>query len=111
MWIDSIHNLPFMLENLTQCQQMKKISTSVCGGKKGTLVESSKILKRDYTLISPSSPEGTVSLANIRSLFKEELVPINNEFDHLQKSVEFTSEQMKDLVLLNEKIVKLEKRQ
>ena len=63
----------------------KKVRTSVCGGKKGTF-DSSKMFKRDHSMVSPTSPEGPVTLASIRILFKEELVPVNSELEHLSKS-------------------------
>ena len=86
----------------------KKVSTSIRGGKKGTF-DSSKMFKRDHSMVSPTSPKGPVTLASIRILFKEELVPVNSELEHLRNSVEFNSKQMEDMMVLNKKVDVLQK--
>ena len=86
----------------------KKVNTTVRGGRRGTF-DSSKMFKRDHSTVSPASPEGPVTLASIRILFKEELVPVNSELEHLRKSVEFNSKQMEDMMVLNKKVDVLQK--
>ena len=86
----------------------KKVSTSVRGDKKRTF-DSSKMFKRDHSMVSPTSPEGPVTLASIRILFKEQLVPVNSELEHLSKSVEFNSKQIEDMMVLNKKVDVLQK--
>ena len=47
--------------------------------------------KRKYTCVSPASPEMAVTMGNLRKILKEELMPIQSQFDEFKKSIDFTS--------------------
>ena len=86
----------------------KTPAASVRGGRKDSA--SSKIMKRDFGLVSPASPENQVTLSNIRILFKEELEPVTADLETLKESVEFTSSKLEELANLHTQVEKLEKK-
>ena len=53
-----------------------------------------KVQKRDYTLVSPTSPESPVTLAGIFNMLKEQLDPLRADMDQVKESLDFTSEKL-----------------
>ena len=88
---------------------LDRMKTGVRGGKKGSVSNSSKVMKRDYSLVSPTSPESTVTLTNIKMLLQEALEPITEDLNQLKKSVEFATDQLKTVTLLGERVTELQK--
>ena len=43
--------------------------------------------KRDFEEVSPTTPEGQVTMANIRNMFVEHLDPIQSDLDNMKKSI------------------------
>ena len=84
-----------------------KSATSTRGGRKSS-VPDAKLKKREYSFVSPTSPEGPVSLASIRLLLKEALEPINIELGQLHQTLESASEQLKEVASLPGRIKELE---
>ena len=83
--------------------------TGVRGGRKGSVPDSSKVMKRDYSLVSPTSPESTVTLTNIKMLLQEALEPVTEDLNQLKKSVKFATDQLKTVTLLGKKVAELQK--
>lgn len=86
-------------------------TASVRGGRKDSASARAKMIKRDFEMVSPASPENPpVTLANIRMLFKEELEPINMEFEDLRNSISFNSAKLDEIANLSTKVENLEKK-
>ena len=86
-----------------------RLKTGVRGGRKGNVPDSSKVMKGDYILVSPTAPESTVTLSNIKMLLQEALEPITQDLNQLKKSVEFATDQLKTETLLGKRVAELQK--
>ena len=84
-------------------------SLSHGGRRVGAPVES-KVQKRDYTLVSPTSPESPVTLAGIFNMLKEQLDPLRADMDQVKESLDFTSEKLDVLSQFASKIDDLKKK-
>ena len=84
-------------------------SLSHGGRRVGAPVES-KVQKRDYTLVSPTSPESPVTLAGIYNMLKEQLDPLHADMDQAKESLDFTSEKLHVLSQFASKIDDLKKK-
>ena len=71
-------------------------------------VPDSKALKRDHNQVSPNSPESAITLTSIKTLLKEALAPITDDLNELKKSVDFTSDQLKIVTSLEERVADLQ---
>ena len=96
-----------MLDSSLTNMSLDRLKTGVCGGKKGLVPDSSKVMKRDYSLVPTTSPESTVTLTNIKMLLQEELEPVTEDLNQLKKSVEFATDQLKTVALLGERVAEL----
>ena len=66
---------------------MSKGAAKPIGGSTPSVSQScAKSLKRDFELVSPTSPETPVTMSNIRALFVELLVPISTDLEDVKKS-------------------------
>ena len=61
--------------------------------KKGTSSQPTKSLKRDIGLASPTSPDASFSLSNLRMMFQEVMEPVNHELDAMKTTLQANSEQ------------------
>ena len=72
-------------------------------GGKGDIntTSTAKSQKRDYDLVSPPSPEGQLTLTNMRALLKEAMDPIYIELDAVKCKLE-------QVTTVNERVTNLE---
>ena len=67
-------------------------------------------MKRDFELVSPTSPEIQLNLTGIRQLLKEELEPITDDINKIKESLHFNSEKLDEIATLNVRVLQLEKK-
>ena len=69
----------------------------------------SKALKRDFNLVSPTSPENQITLSNFRSLLQEAIGPVTADLNQMKVSLQFASNKLNEIKALSKKVVSLEK--
>ena len=69
---------------------------------------SSKALRRDFSLVSPASPDSPMSALNFRTMLQEALDPISNELQAVQRSIKANSTKLDDIKSLSNKCKSLE---
>ena len=57
-------------------------------GRGGSTIGAPKALKRDYQLVSPTTPEGQVTLCNIRALLKEAIEPLADDLEQVKQKLD-----------------------
>ena len=72
---------------------------------------SNKAPKRDFDCVSPPSPDMAVTLAGMRKLLKEELLPIDNELKEVRKSLQDTSDKLDEMTKIEKRVAVVEKHQ
>ena len=84
-----------------------KTSTASKGTKQGSFQPPSTSQRRNYELVSPTTPEGPASLPSIRAMFHEFLEPVKWDLDLVKGTVEATSAKL-EIAVLTQKCVHLE---
>ena len=69
-------------------------------GKKANDKNPAKSMKRDFELVSPTSPEIQLNLTGIRQLLKEELEPITDDINKIKESLHFNSEKLDEIATI-----------
>ena len=81
----------------------ENIINSLRGGRRcSSQPNVSKSLKRDFDLVSPTSPENIVTLSAMRALLKETMAPVIADLDDLKASAQFTTEKLDEIPSLSE---------
>ena len=57
-------------------------------GRGGSTTGAPKALKMDYQLVSPTTPEGQVTLCNIRVLLKEAIEPLADDLEQVKQKLD-----------------------
>ena len=69
---------------------------------------SSKALRRDFSLVSPASPDLPISATSLRTMLHEALEPLSQELDGVRRSIQDNSTKLGDIKPLSKKCADLE---
>ena len=85
-----------------------KTATASKGTKQGSAQPPSRSQRKNYELVSLTTPEGTASLSSIQAIFHEFLEPVKWDLDLVKGTVEAISAKLDEMAILTQKCVSLE---
>ena len=97
-----------MATNSWRCFGRRGPSTTSRGGRSGSAPADSKQAKREYALVSPTTPESPATLRGIVNLLKDELQPLRADIEGVRDTLNINSGKLDLLSNLAAKVSVLE---
>ena len=85
-----------------------RISSDKSGKKSQSQPPSSKSVRRDYSQVTPDSPNSPISTTSLRVMLQEAILPVTQELDAIKQSINDNSKKLDQIGLLSKHCANLE---